>query len=181
MISKFKALLVALTLLALLTVPAARAADSFGIDSRPSPSGFVHANWLTATGAFRIPGSTTINFDGGTNYILAAPLAGFGLGMRTGGTNSSDTTNLVIVLEGVLFPTGSRSGGTQVVDNATLTVSTPTTATTLPSGYDYVTNFYPNSTPSLIALDRVDGIRIRSIQNTNLNSIWITNLFQLRD
>lgn len=158
----------------------ALAADDYGISVRPSPSGKVHANWTTNTGPILVAGSFTTNLPATAAYIMPVPSSGFSLFLRTGGTNAADTTNLVIVLEGVMFPTGSSAGGTQVVDNAVITISTPTTQSTLPTGYDYLTNILITPTTGN-QLGRVDGIRIRSIQNTNLNSIWVSNLFQLRD
>lgn len=159
-----------------------RAADTYGVDTVVGPSGFTHQSWTTNTGPIAILGSMVSNFTGNAAVILPVPANGFGLYMRTGGTNSSDTTNLTVVLEGVIFPTAVRSAGTQVVDNATYSVVTPTTATALPTGYDYLTNFFNNS--AILAegkqLSRCDGVRIRSIQNTNVNTIWISNLFQIR-
>lgn len=172
-----KWMLVLATALSLTTV--AFAADDYGVDTRPSPSGYVHANFTTNTGPILIPGSTTTNLPASAAYILPIPKEGFGVFLRTGGTNSVDTTNVTVILEGVVFPTGSRSGGTQVVDNATFVVRTPATASALPTGYDYMTNFswYVTTATELL---RADGVRVRSIQNTNLNSIWISNLFQIR-
>lgn len=170
-------LLVALILA--FSVPAF-AADDYGIDSRPSPSGYVHQNLTTNTSAILIPGSSTTNLPATAQYILPVPSTGFGVFLRTGGTNAASTTNLTIVLEGVIFPTGSRGGGTTVVDNAVWTIRTPTTATDLPTGYDYLTNFTSVATTGTELL-RVDGVRVRSIQNTNLASIWVSNLFQIRN
>lgn len=174
---------------AMLLGTGAQAADRYGVENYTSPSGNAHVNWLTNhtapsnTFAFLVPGSSTTNIPATQANIMPIPQTGFGTFLRTGGTNAADTTNLVIVLEGVIFPTGNRAGGTQVVDNATITISTPTTATAMPTGYDYLTNFTGQGVLSgtLIALTRCDGVRVRSIQNTNLNSIWVSNLFQLRD
>jgi hypothetical protein len=180
-----KTLLLAGALLALLVLPASFAADQYGTDNTVSPSNFKRSNWLTnhnttnATSPFLIPGITTTNIPGNQANILPIPVEGFGFFMRTGGTNASDTTNLTITLEVVMFPTGSKAGGTQVVDNAVISVVTPTTVSTLPTGYDYLTNF-SGFLVTGTALVRGDGVRIRSIQNTNLNSLWISNLIQLR-
>ena len=155
------------------------AADTLRVDGTTAPSGNIHALLTTNTGPILIAGSFTTNLPATAAVILPVPKDGWGVYLRTGGTNASDTTNLVIVLEGVVFPTGSIGGGTQVVDNATITISTPTTATGLPTGYDDLTNFANLATAGNV-FQRCDGIRVRSIQNTNLNSIWISNLFQIR-
>lgn len=176
-----KQLFAVLTAVALLALPVA-AADSFGINTTTSPSGYGHLNFTTNTGPIAILGSMTSNFTGYAASILPVPSQGFGVYFRTGGTNAADTTNLTVILEAVMFPSGTFAGGTQVVDNATWTLVTPTTATTLPTGYDYLTNFsrYVYNTPQS-ALLRADGVRVRSIQNTNLNTIWISNFFLLKD
>ncbi len=183
---QIKVLAATLTL-AVFAVFAAHAADQFGVDTTAAPSSFIHANLLTNSAPFAIVGSSTTNVpvnmalirsvssDAGT-YRAAL---GFGVYLRTGGTNASDTTNLTVTLEGVMFPTGARAGGTQVVDNATFTVSTPAVASALPTGYDYTTNISPYLTTASQML-RVDGVRVRSIQNTNLNTIWLSNFFLLR-
>jgi hypothetical protein len=144
-----------------------------------APGGYAHVPFTTNSGPILVAGSFTTNLPATAAYILNYPKDGFGVFLRTGGTNAADTTNLVIVLEGVIF---TSSGVTQVVDNATLSIVTPTTATALPTGYDYLTNFLSFSTTSQqeAALRRCDGIRVRSIQNTNLNSLWVSNLFLLR-
>lgn len=174
--TKYFGWLFALITIALLLAAPAFAADQFRTDATASPSGYVHAPLTTNTGAILIPGSSTTNFPATAQYILPVPASGFGLYFRTGGTNAASTTNLTVVLEGVMFPS---SGVTQVVDNATWVARTPTTATDLPAGYDYLTNWSGNITAGTELL-RVDGVRVRSIQNTNLASIWISNMFQIR-
>lgn len=181
----FKTLGVMVAALFLLSITSAFAADDFGIDVRPSPSGFVHASLTTNTGAILVPAISLTNIPANAAYILKVPVNGFGVGLRMGGSNTTTAvtnlaTNIVFTLEGVIFPTGSRSGGTQVVDNAVITISTPLVNTTACSGYDYLTNFTPYLTTST-ALQRCDGFRLRSIVNTNTESVWITNLFQIRD
>ena len=180
--------LVAVAILLLVTSMTLPAADQYGLDTVGPVSVFARQNWLTNhvnasnTIAFLIPGSSTTNIPATQAYILPVPREGFGTYLRTGGTNASDTTNLVVVLEGVVFPTGARSGGTQVVDNATWTINTGTTQTALPTGFDYLTNFTGVGVVSgtASAMIRCDGVRVRSIQNTNLGSIWVSNLFMIR-
>ena len=173
-----KKIILTLAVMTALLIPSVSfAADQYGTDSTFTPSGWTHSAWTTNTGPILVAGSFTTNIPVHAALIRPIPREGFGSFLRTGGTNSSDTTNLVIVLEGVMF---TSSGVTQVVDNATLTISTPTTASTLPTGYDYATNFASTLSGSGGALLRCDGVRIRSIQNTNLNSLWVSNLFQIR-
>lgn len=172
---------VATVMAAALVVIPLMAADQYGIDNTVTPSNYSHNGLTTNTGPILVAGSFTTNLPANAQRIVAVPSTGFGVYLRTGGTNAADTTNLVIVLEGVIFPTGLQSGGTQVVDNATITISTPTTATALPTGYDYLTNFPANSSGLASVLGRCDGIRVKSIQNTNLNSIWVSNLFLIKN
>ena len=165
---------------AVLLMPVAQAADQFGVDPTASPSGYIHANVVTqnlVSVPFLVPGSFTTNLPVTFARLVPVPSSGFGWYLRTGGTNAASTTNLTITLEGVIRPTSST---TQVVDNATIVVSTPAVATALPTGYDYLTNFSPNLLVGT-ELTRVDAVRIRSIQNTNLASIWISNMFQIRN
>lgn len=179
-VRQFKAaVLFAGVLVGVLTAANVQAADSFGTVNKVGISQYAHTPLTTNTGPILVAGSFTTNIPANAAKILPIPKSGFGAFLRTGGTNASDTTNLVIVLEGIIYPTGSPSGGTQVVDNATLTISTPTTASTLPTGYDYLTNFMSATTASQseAVLRHCDGFRVRSIQNTNLNSIWVSNLF----
>jgi hypothetical protein len=176
-----KKLFAVLTAVALMVLPSV-AADSFGVNTTTSPSGFVHQNMTTNTGPIAVFGSSTTNLTGNSASILAVPSDGFAVYLRTGGTNSTDTTNLTIVLEAIMYPTGTASGGTQVVDNVTLSIVTPTTASALPTGYDYLTNFSVYALAALPSpLLRADGIRVRSIQNTNLNTLWVSNLFMVRN
>jgi hypothetical protein len=168
-------------LAAVLLMPvASHAADQFGVDPTASPSGYVHANVVTqnlVSVPFLVLGSSTTNLPVTMARLVPVPTTGFGWYLRTGGTNAADTTNLTVTLEGVIRPTSST---TQVVDNATIVVKTPAVASALPTGYDYLTNFTPYITSGTELL-RCDAVRIRSIQNTNLNSIWISNMFQIRN
>ena len=178
---------VLVALAALLLAPTVQAADDYGISTRPSPSGYSHSAWTTNTGPILVPAITLTNIPAAAAYILPVPSVGFGSFLRIGGSNTTTAvtnagTNLVFTFEGVIFPTGSRSGGTQVVDNATLTIVTPNLNTTACSGYDYLTNYLSQSTltQSEAVFRRCDGIRLRSIANTNTESLWVSNLFQLR-
>lgn len=136
-----------------------------------SPSSVAHKPVTTNTStALKVEGSSTSNLVAAQQYILRVPATGsFGMFITQGGTNSATTTNTTFTFEGVVF----ANGITNVVDNWTTTIITAPNGTT-PA--DYATNWF-------VGTDRIftglDGIRLKSIQNTNLASIWITNLFQM--
>lgn len=118
------------------------------------------------TTPYFIPGSFTTNIPAATAPIIPFSRNGLGMFFRAGATNAASTTNATFVFEQVFI---TDDGTVQVVDTtgSTITASVPQNGTT---GYDYQTNIvstlgnFPNSL-----------IRIRSIQNTNLASIWISN------
>lgn len=116
---------------------------------------------LTVSTAFMIPAATLTNIPTTLAPVFKPGSDGITLYVLVAGTNAATTTNATITLEPVV--------GSRVVDNYTaLTYGVPQNGTT---GYDYLTNIaatvWPNSTP---------GIRIRSIENTNTYSIFITNV-----
>lgn len=120
----------------------------------------------SGTTPYLIAGSFTTNIPAATAPIIPFTKNGLGVFFRVGATNAATTTNATVVFEQVLV---TSDGIVQVIDNApnTFTVSVPQNGTT---GADYYTNMvstlanFPNSL-----------VRIRSIQNTNLASIWISN------
>jgi hypothetical protein len=160
---------------ALLLPQVTSAADQYGIDATYAPSSYTHATMITNGTALWCPPILVTNIPVHVAKIMPVPKDGFGVYFRSGGTNSTATTNLTITLEGVIF---TSSGVTQVVDNATFSIVA--TATTLPTGHDYLTNFPALNSGLAGVLNRCDGIRVRSIENTNTTSLWLTNLFQLR-
>lgn len=137
-----------------------------------TPSSKVHAPATTNTGAILVAGSFTTNLPANAQYLLPVPKTPWGWYVRCGGTNAETTTNAVITFEALMK---DSAGLTQIVDNVTLNIYVPGNGT---SGYDYVTNYLPLT-------DRLwssyDFVRVKSIQNTNGASLWITNLFQIRD
>jgi len=136
-----------------------------------SPSGTAHKPVTTnTTTALKVEGSSTSNLVAGQQYILRVPPTGsFGMFITQGSTNAATTTNTTFTFEGLVF----ANGLTNVVDNWTTTIITAPNGTTQA---DYVTNWF-------VGTDRIftglDAIRLRSIQNTNLASIWVTNLYQM--
>lgn len=120
---------------------------------------------LSISTAFLIPGSSTTNIPASLAYPFRGGRDGVAIYVRIGATNAASTTNATIVFETLAGP------DPQVVDNtpSTFTVSSPQSGTT---GYDYLTNI-PASTANIL---NAPQFRIRSIQNTNLASIWVTNI-----
>lgn len=119
---------------------------------------------LTVGTAFMIPGATTTNIPASLAPIFKSGRDGVALYVRFGATNAASTTNATIIFETVAGPTS------ETVDvGGTFTLISAQNGTT---GYDYLTNF-PASIANLL---NAPGHRIRSIQNTNLASIWISNM-----
>jgi len=123
-------------------------------------------NVLGYSGAFFVAGSFTTNIPAAYAPVIPFTKNGIGVALRVVGTNAATTTNLTAVLEQVIVVDGL----VQAVDSTlnTITISAQQNGTT---PVDYYTNLvsttanFPNSM-----------FRIRSIQNTNLASIWITNM-----
>lgn len=153
----------------------AEAASQYGVDSTYNPSGVIHDPVLTNRSATLIAGLINTNFvNVYASRILPVPADGrFGFWIQTGATNALTVTNCSCTFQGIMFDSNLR---TNVVDNQTLTVTVPTSAT---AAYDLVTNF-----PTVLSDNRTfagwDGIRVLSCTNVNSESIWVSNFFQLR-
>lgn len=119
----------------------------------------------TNTGAILVAGSFTTNLPSSAQRLIPIGKNGNGFFIEMGGTNAATTTNATIVLEHVIYDT---SGNSHTVDNQTYTLSVPQGGT---SGYDYFTNLVPTTAN----IGNSEYLRVKSIQNTNLASIWITN------
>ena len=119
---------------------------------------------LTTTTAFLLPGVTTTNIPSTLAPVFRVGPNGVGIALYVSATNSASTTNATVILEPVAFD------GTTVraIGNQTYTFSFPQNGT---SGYLFYTNL-PNTTANLL---NIPGLRVKSIQNTNLSSIWISN------
>jgi hypothetical protein len=115
---------------------------------------------------YLIPGFFTTNIPTTSAPVFPFGKNGVGLALRVVGTNAATTTNLTAVFEQVIpWPDGT----VQVVDSAlsTITLSAAQNGTT---PVDYFTNVVSTTAGMPNSL-----LRLRSIQNTNLASIWITN------
>jgi hypothetical protein len=159
---KLLTVLAAVALFAVALVP-----DTSAQIGASSPSGSVPRSFVLTNTALLIPGNTTSNLPTFLQVILPSPARGFGVFTQTGATNSVDTTNAVFRFVGVCY---DSSGRTQEVAQAAFLVSAPLNGTGTGLGY---TNAFPFIERNLLG---VDGIRLKSIQNTNANSIWVTNV-----
>jgi hypothetical protein len=123
------------------------------------------ASLLGYSGGFRVPGSFTTNIPAAYAPLIPFTKNGLGIALRSVGTNAATTTNLTMVLEQVIVVDGL----VQATDSA-LNVINISSAQNGTTPYDYFTNIV--STQAGFANSM---FRVRSIQNTNLASIWITN------
>jgi hypothetical protein len=113
-----------------------------------------------------VPGITTTSFP--TTLAVAVPVGknGTGFYFKMGATNAASTTNATVILEQVA--TDSLDGTENIIDSGTFTVSVPQNGTTK---YDYFTNIVATTAN----YGNFPRFRIRSIQNTNVLGIFITN------
>lgn len=118
---------------------------------------------FTNAAAILVNGEATTNFPVTMANIVPIGSQGFTIVLGLGGTNSATTTNATIIAE--IVERDSKSGLTNVIDNVTYTFSVPQTGVTR---YDFIGVVTTNVTG-------VPSVRIRSMQNTNLASVWITN------
>lgn len=116
---------------------------------------------ITVSSNFFIPGATLTNIPTTLANLIAVGKNGVGFALKMGATNAASTTNATIVLE-------QLANGTDVVDSHTFSLSVPQNGTT---GYDYYTNI--QATAANFA--NATYVRVRSIQNTNVFGIFITN------
>lgn len=124
------------------------------------------ATALTISTAYVVAGSSTTNVPTADAPIVSFGKNGLGLYLRLAGTNAATTTNATVTLEQVI-----GVGSTVHVIDGPLTTIAVSAAQNGTTGYDAYTNIlntahanYPNA-----------RFRIRSIQNTNLASIFISN------
>lgn len=120
---------------------------------------------LGYSGGFLVPGSSTTNIPAAYAPIFPFPQNGLGIALRIVGTNAATTTNCTIILEQVIVADNIVQAADSTVN--TITISAQQNGTT---PVDYFTNIVSSTAnmPNSI-------LRVRSIQNTNLASIWITN------
>lgn len=110
-----------------------------------------------------IIGSTTSNLPTTMVRTFTAGAAGVGIFVRIAGTNAATTTNATMTLE-------MSIDGTSWIDTTTPVVSIPQNGT---AGYDTFTNIVSTSANT----GNTVLWRAKSIQNTNLASIFITNAY----
>lgn len=110
-----------------------------------------------------IAGATTSNLPIAMVKAFGIGRTGLGLGASVAGTNAATTTNTIVTVE-------LSANGTEYFLNNRLTAGLPATGT----GFS---PFYTNWVPTTVNLDNAIFARIRSIQNTNIDSIFITNLY----
>jgi hypothetical protein len=129
----------------------------------PRPQGI---QLFSVTTPIYIPGATTTNLP--TTLALTLPVgkngSRFYFGM--GATNAASTTNAIVILEQVNIDT--ISGAENIIDSGTFSLSVPQNGTTR---YDYETNIVSTTAN----YGNAESWRVRSIQNTNVLGIFITN------
>lgn len=113
-----------------------------------------------------IPGITTTNLPTTLANSVAVGKNGTGFYFKMGATNAASTTNATVILEQVA--TDSLDGTENIIDSGTFTVSVPQNGTTK---YDYFTNILATTAN----YGNFPRWRVRSIQNTNVLGIFITN------
>ena len=124
-----------------------------------APSG---SSALVSNTVFIVPGETTTNVPTTVASQFKIGRDGFGLTINHSGTNATTTTNTTFIFEfsgdGVNYGTNNRL-----------------TVLSIPLGVTYAPH-YTNIANTVPSVGNAMYGRLRSIQNTNLASIFITNL-----
>lgn len=130
-----------------------------------SVSGPVTTSLMTnsVTVPFLAAGSGFTNLPSTQQVPLVIGATGFGVTVNAAGTNSASTTNMLVTLEVCGDSIGNWAA------NNLLTISVPLGGTGFAPFY---TNFV-STTPNV---GNATFVRVKSIQNTNLASVFITNL-----
>jgi hypothetical protein len=113
-----------------------------------------------------IPGATTTNIPTTLAKTLPVGKDGSRFYFGMGATNAASTTNATVILEYVNIDT--ITGAENVIDNVTVTLGVPQNGT---SRYDWETNILNTAAN----YGNAESWRVRSIQNTNVLGIFITN------
>lgn len=113
-----------------------------------------------------IPGSTTTNIPSTMARTLPVGINGTRFYFAMGATNAASTTNATIILE--WLNTDTLTGAENIIDSQTFTLSVPQNGT---SRYDFETNILPTTAN----YGNAESWRVRSVQNTNVLGIFITN------
>jgi hypothetical protein len=148
---------------------------SLGLALSASAAGFVSgpnaypllAAHATTNFAYAIPGATLTNITGGNSTIVPVGVNGSEFILKIGGTNSAQVTNLTVTLEPVYVGFQNQ---TNVIANQTYTISA-----VLTSGTCYGTNLLP----TIANFGNLAGVRIKSINNTNVETLWLSNAVSL--
>lgn len=123
---------------------------------------------FTGTSAILIAGSSTSNLPPTLARLVPVGANGIAFVFGCGATNAADTTNSTAIVE--LVDIDSRNNLTNVTDNQTYTLGVSVNGTTR-------SDFRTNLVSTTANLGNAQFARIRSFQNTNLNSVWISNAF----
>jgi hypothetical protein len=119
---------------------------------------------LLTTTPFFIPGSTTTNVAAAYQFNVPVGPLGVGFFLEMGATNAASTTNCTITLEATV-------DGTYWIDS-------PTTALpvlSIPQNGTSPYTVYTNLQATAANLGNLRHLRVKSIQNTNVFGIFITN------
>ena len=111
--------------------------------------------------AVAVAGSSTTNWPTAAANNIPVGYLGTGFWIRVAGTNAATTTNATITLEMTV-------DGSNWIDTTLPSISAAQNGT---SGYDVYTNILATSAN----VGNTRYMRIKSIQNTNLATIFITN------
>lgn len=114
------------------------------------------------TTVFVVPGITTTNIPTALAPVFNIGRDGFGITFNTAGTNSTTTTNSTYIFE-------FSGDGVNFATNNTLTVLSS------PLGVQYAPH-YTNIVSTVPNVGNAVYARLRSVQNTNIASLFITNL-----
>lgn len=121
---------------------------------------------LLTTVPYLANGSGFSNVASGFQFNIPVGQLGVGFQLEVGGTNAGTTTNMLITLEGTV-------DGTYWVDYPTAALPVLVIPQNGTSPYTCYTNI--NAAAASVHIGNMRYLRVKSIQNTNLASVWITN------
>jgi hypothetical protein len=151
----------------LIAILAAVAVIAFDVSAQ-SVSGPITGSPITISSNYFLPGATTTNIPTAAANMIPVGRKGVGFFLKVGATNAASTTNATIILEGTV-------NGTDWLDAPTFTLSVPQNGT---SPYRWYTNIQDTAAN----LHGIRWLRVKSIQNTNVLGIFLTNFtFAVRE
>ena len=130
-------------------------------------SGPATGSGLVTTTPFFIPGVTTTNVAAAYQSLIPVGQLGVGFALEMGATNAASTTNATITLEGTV-------DGTYWIDYPTAALPVLSIPQNGTSPYTCYTNI--NAAAASVHIGNMRYLRVKSIQNTNVLGIFITNL-----